>query len=226
MHEGYFITGTDTGVGKTLIAAALLEVAKMQGQQVVGMKPVAAGCEHGSDRLYCHDSESLRRASNVQVSPALITPYAYAAPVAPHLAAEIEQRPIELGPIVAAFERLKNQSDFIIAEGVGGFVVPLGLDFDSTDLAHAFGLPVILIVGMRLGCLNHALLTQQAITAHGLEFAGWVANCIDPAMMLRDENIAALEQRLNAPLLGVVPFIDNIRSCTAAAFLDLPASAG
>lgn len=226
MHKGYFVTGTDTAVGKTLIAAALLEVAKMHGQQVVGMKPVAAGCEHGSDRLYCHDSESLRRASNVQVSADLITPYAYAAPVAPHLAAEIEQRPIRLEPIMAAFEQLKDKSDVIIVEGAGGLVVPLAAEFDTADLAHAFGLPVILVVGMRLGCLNHALLTQRAIAAHGLEFAGWVANCIDPDMLLRDENIAALEQRLQAPLLGVVPFLDNIRSCTAAAFLDLPVSAG
>lgn len=224
MHKGYFITGTDTGVGKTLIAAALLEVAKMDGRQVVGMKPVAAGCEHGSDRLHCHDSESLRRASNVQVSPDLITPYAYAAPVAPHLAAKIEQRPIEFGPIMAAFEQLKDQSDVIIVEGVGGFSVPLAAEFDSADLARVIGLPVILVVGMRLGCLNHALLTQQAIAARGLEFAGWVANCIDPDMLLREENIAALEQRLKAPLLGVVPFLDHICSCTAAAFLDLPAS--
>ena len=225
MHKGYFITGTDTGVGKTLIAAALLEVARMHGQQVVGMKPIAAGCDHGSDRLHCHDSEALRRASNVHVSHDLITPYAYAAPVAPHLAAEIEQRPIELEPIMAAFEQLKSQADVIIVEGVGGFIVPLAPEFDSADLAHAFGLPVILVVGMRLGCLNHALLTQRAITAHGLEFAGWVANCIDSDMLLRDENIAALRQRLKAPLLGVVPFLDDIRSCTAAAFLDLPTPA-
>lgn len=225
MHKGYFVTGTDTGVGKTLIAAALLEVAKMNGQQVIGMKPVAAGCEHGSDRLHCHDSESLRRASNVKVSADLITPYAYAAPVAPHLAAAIEQRPIELAPILAAFKQLKEQSDVIIVEGVGGFSVPLAPDFDSADLAHALSLPVILVVGMRLGCLNHALLTQQVIAARGLEFAGWVANCIDPEMQLRDENIVALEQRLRAPLLGVVPFLDHIRSCTAAAFLDMPASA-
>lgn len=225
MYKGYFITGTDTGVGKTLVAAALLEVAKMHGQQVVGMKPVAAGCEYGSDRLHCHDSEALRRASNVQVSLDLTTPYAYAAPVAPHLAAEIEQRPIEIEPIMAAYEQLKKQSDVIIVEGVGGFSVPLAAQFDSANLAHALGLPVILVVGMRLGCLNHALLTQQAIAARGLELAGWVANCIDPDMLLRDENIATLGQRLKAPLLGVVPFLDNIRSCTAAAFLDLPASA-
>lgn len=222
MNKGYWITGTDTGVGKTLIAAALLEVFKMDGRRVIGMKPVAAGCEHGTDKLHCHDSESLRRASNVKAAAELITPYAYAAAVAPHLAAEIERRPIELEPIMAAYAQLRNQCDTLIVEGVGGFSVPLARDFDSADLAGKLGLPIVLVVGMRLGCLNHALLTQEAIVARGLEFAGWIANCIDPAMALRDENIAALNERLVAPLLGIVPYLDNARSCTAAAFLDPP----
>lgn len=222
MNKGYWITGTDTGVGKTLVAAALLEVYKMSGQRVLGMKPVAAGCEHGTDQLHCHDSESLRRASNVKVAVELITPYAFATAVAPHLAAEIEQRPIELAPIVAAFELLKQQCDVLVVEAVGGFCVPLTREFNTVDLARAFGLPVVLVVGMRLGCLNHALLTQQAIVASGLEFAGWIANCIEPEMALLDENTAALEERLVAPLLGVVPYLDKARSCSAAAFLDPP----
>lgn len=222
MNKGYWITGTDTGVGKTLIAAALLEVFKMHGQRVIGMKPVAAGCEHGTDRLHCQDSASLCRASNVKVEPELITPYAYAAAVAPHLAAEIERPLIELKPIIAAYEQLKAQCEVLVVEGVGGFCVPLAREFDSADLARAFGLPVILVVGMRLGCLNHALLTQEAIVARGLDFAGWVANCLDPDMQLRDENIVALEQRIAAPLLGVVPYLDSARSCTAAAFLEPP----
>lgn len=222
MNKGFWITGTDTGVGKTLIAAAMLEVYKMNGQRVLGMKPVAAGCEHGSDRLHCHDSEALRRASNVKVAAELITPYAYAAAVAPHLAAEVEQKPIALAPILAAFEALKNQCDVMIVEGVGGFCVPLTSDFDTAGLAGVFGLPVVLVVGMRLGCLNHALLTQEAIVSRGLNFAGWIANCIDPDMLLREQNINALRQRLAPPLLGVVPFLESPRSCSAAAFLELP----
>ena len=222
MSHGYWVTGTDTGVGKTMLSAALIEVYKMHGKRVVGMKPVAAGCEVRDGELRCDDSESLLRASNVKPERALITPYAYAPPVAPHLAAEAAERPIEFAPILAAYDKLRQQAEVVIVEGVGGFAVPLSPHQDSGDLAVAIGLPVILVVGLRLGCLNHALLTQEAIIARGLSFAGWIANAIDPDMALREENIAALDARLVAPRLGTVPFLDNPRSCTAAAFIDLP----
>lgn len=225
MSHGYWVTGTDTGVGKTMLSAALIEVYKMRGKRVVGMKPVAAGCELREGVLHCDDSERLLRASHIKPDRALITPYAYAPAVAPHLAAEAENRPIEFAPILAAYAALCEQAEVVIVEGVGGFAVPLSAEQDTADLAVAFGLPVILVVGLRLGCLNHALLTQEAIIARGLTFAGWIANAIDPHMALRDENIAALEQRLVAPRLGSVPFLDNPRSCTAAAFIDPPLEA-
>lgn len=219
---GYWITGTDTGVGKTMLSAALIEVYKMHGKRVVGMKPVAAGCAIRDGVLRCDDSESLLRASSIKPERVLITPYAYAPPIAPHLAADAEQRPIEFAPIVAAYEALRKQAEVVIVEGVGGFAVPLSAQHDTADLAVTIGLPVILVVGLRLGCLNHALLTQEAIIARGLDFAGWIANAIDPDMAMRDENIAALDARLVAPRLGSVPFLENPRSCTAAAFIDPP----
>lgn len=222
MSRGYWVTGTDTGVGKTMLSAALIEVYKMHGKRAVGMKPVAAGCGFRAGVSHCDDSESLLRASSIKPDRALITPYAYAPAVAPHLAAAAERRPIEFAPILAAYAALREQAEIVIVEGVGGFAVPLSAEQDSADLAVAFGLPVILVVGLRLGCLNHALLTQEAITSRGLAFAGWIANAIDPDMDLREENIAALEQRLVAPRLGTVPFLDNPRSCTAAAFIDPP----
>lgn len=223
--HGYWITGTDTGVGKTMLSAALIEVYRMHGKRVVGMKPIAAGCEVRDGELRCDDSESLLRASSIKPDRALVTPYAYEPAVAPHLAAEAARRPIEFAPILAAYYALREQAEVVIVEGVGGFAVPLSPEQDSADLAVAFGLPVILVVGLRLGCLNHALLTQEAIIDRGLTFAGWIANAIDPDMALREENIAALEQRLVAPRLGSVPFLDNPRSCTAAAFVDPPLEA-
>lgn len=198
-----FVTGTDTHVGKTLISGALLHAFAVQGKRVVGMKPVAAGCELDGTN---DDVVRLNEASNVQTDDALINPYLFALPVAPHLAAQQQHVTIDLQRIVAAYSDLSRQADVVIVEGAGGFVIPLNDTQDSADLAVALGLPVVLVVGMRLGCLNHALLTVAAIAARGLTLAGWVANCVDEHMALREENIAALQQRIAAPLLGIVPY--------------------
>lgn len=199
----WFITGTDTEVGKTFVACALLHALRDKGVQAVGMKPVAAGLDAGGKN---EDVERLLAASALQAPRALVNPYAFAAAVAPHIAAAEEGRMIELPRIVAAFGELRAMADAVIVEGVGGFCVPLGPHCDTADLAMALDLPVILVVGLRLGCINHALLSQQAIAARGLRLAGWVANRIDPAMARFDENLAALQQRLGAPLLAVIPY--------------------
>lgn len=198
-----FVTGTDTHIGKTLIAGAMLHAFAVQGKRVVGMKPVAAGCELDGTN---DDVVRLKTASNVQLDDTLINPYRFILPVAPHLAAQQQQVTIELPRIVAAYADLSSLADVVIVEGAGGFVIPLNDTQDSADLAVALGLPVVLVVGMRLGCLNHALLTVQAIAARGLTLAGWVANCVDEHMALRAENISALQQRIAAPLLGIVPY--------------------
>lgn len=199
---GIFVTGTDTGVGKTLIACALLHALAASGRTVIGMKPVAAGREDGR----FHDVTSLMAASTVCAPESLINPYAFDPAIAPHIAAAQAGVEIDSKKIAAACAALSAMADMVVVEGAGGFMLPLGAHETGADMAVALGLPVVLVVGMRLGCLNHALLTRAAIAASGLRCAGWVANCIDPDMPVLSENIAALAARLDSPLLGTVPF--------------------
>jgi len=214
----YFITGTDTGVGKTLASCTLLHGFAAQGKSVVGMKPVAAGCADDSQH---EDVRQLRAASNVLASGGQINPYCFVQAVAPHLAARFVGIRINFARIVESFSELNAQADVVIVEGVGGFRVPLNDEQDSADLAVQLGLPVILVVGMRLGCLNHALLTAEAIAARGLTLAGWVANVPEAGMAMLNENIAALQQRIHAPLLGIVPYLEQPDAREAASFLNL-----
>lgn len=202
MAQGYFVTGTDTGVGKTTVSCALLRAFAAQGRKVVGMKPVVAGSENGR----WHDVEQLIAASNISAAREHVNPYAFDPPVSPHIAAKQAGIEIDLTVIQRAYQALSSQADIVIVEGAGGFLVPLNQQQTGDDLARALNLPVILVAGMRLGCLNHALLTAQAIRAAGLTLAGWVANCVDPEMQVLEENITTLERRLDGPLLGVVPF--------------------
>ena len=197
----WFITGTDTEVGKTFVACALLHALRQHGLSALGMKPVAAGLD---DEGKNEDVEQLMAASSLAAPRELVNPYAFRAAVAPHIAAAEEGRTIDLARIVADFTQLQGLADAVLVEGVGGFCVPLGPHCDTADLAVALDLPIILVVGMRLGCINHALLTEQAIAARDLKLAGWIANRIDPAMMRFEENLAALTERISAPLLGVV----------------------
>ncbi|QID18015.1 dethiobiotin synthase [Nitrogeniibacter mangrovi] len=207
MTRSWFIAGTDTEIGKTFVTSALLHAARRDGRTALGMKPIAAGAECVDGVWINEDAARLRAASSAQLDWAQINPVCLRSPIAPHIAAEEEGVDIDLTPIVAAYRRLTTQADVVLVEGVGGFCVPLGPDQDTADLAVALALPVILVVGLRLGCINHALLTAEAIRARGLTLAGWVANQVDPHMLRPEENIAALEQRLAAPLLGRVPYL-------------------
>ena len=219
--QGYFVTGTDTGVGKTLLACALLHAYARQGKRVVGMKPVAAGAVRGDQGWINDDVTRLRAASNVDAPLALVNPYCFEPPIAPHVAAEQAGVAIDLGHIAQAFAELAAAANVVIVEGVGGFCVPLNRRDDSADLAEHLGLPIILVVGMRLGCLNHALLSAQAIGVRGLRLAGWIANRIDPAMQFAAENIIALAERLRAPLLGEIKFAATPDPLGVVAQLDL-----
>jgi dethiobiotin synthetase len=201
MASGLFVTGTDTGVGKTLIACALLQAITSAGRSSVGMKPVAAGREGGR----FHDVEALVAAGSVRAPGNLVNPYAFEPPIAPHIAARQAGVAIDIVTIVHAYEALSRLADVVVVEGAGGFMIPLNAGQTSADLARELGLPVVLVVGMRLGCLNHALLTQQAIADCGLVCAGWVANCILPDMPFLEDNIGALDERIASPLLGIVP---------------------
>lgn len=222
MGQGFFITGTDTGVGKTLVACALLHGFAAAGKSVVGMKPVAAGSEKGR----WGDVEALRRASTVRVEPGLVNPYAFEPAIAPHVAAELAGIQIETEIIAGAYAELAHRAEIVIVEGVGGIMVPLNARQTSADLAMRLGLPMVLVVGMRLGCLNHALLTRREIAACGLRCAGWVANCLLPEMPQLDANIRALRARLACPLLGVVPFQQDPEARAIATLLAIDALAG
>jgi len=221
MHTGFFITGTDTGVGKTLVTCALLNALAQQGRQVVGMKPVAAGCELASGSMQCEDVAQLQAHSNVTAPLDLVNPYAFAPPVAPHIAAEQAGVEIDLEHILAKYNALQQMADVVLVEGVGGFMVPLNANETTADLSIKLALPVILVVGMRLGCINHALLTAQAIAHAGLHLAGWVANQIDPAMQATASNLHTLKSRIASPLLGVVPYCKQHAPARLSGHLDI-----
>ena len=197
-----FVTGTDTGVGKTLVSAGLLHALARYHPRVVGMKPIAAGtvCVDGIDSN--EDVVALRAASTCAVPPELDNPVLLPDPVSPHIAAARAGVRIDIGHLVACHRALALQADVVVVEGAGGFHVPLSATETGADLAEALGLPVLLVVGLRLGCLNHALLTAEAIRARGLTLAGWVANQVDSTMLAQDDNIAFLQRQLRAPLLA------------------------
>ncbi len=219
MGQGYFVTGTDTGVGKTVVACALLRAFARTGKSVVGMKPVVAGREGGR----WADVEALAHASTVNARPQIVNPYAFEPAIAPHIAAGLAGVEIALETIASAYEELSRLAELVVVEGAGGFLVPLNATQTGADLATRLGLPIVLVVGMRLGCLNHALLTRRQIEASRLHCAGWVANCIRPDMAHLDGNIRALEQRLDCPLLGVVPFLREPTPASVAGLLSFDA---
>lgn len=219
--SGVFITGTDTGVGKTEIAAGLLAGFKARGIAALGMKPVASGCAPGEDGLQSDDAIRLLAAGSVDAPYADVNPYALAAPIAPHIAAGQAGIEIKLGRIRRAYAALAQRADRVVVEGVGGWRVPLGPALAVSDLPNALGIPVVLVVGLRLGCLSHSLLTAESIRARGVRLVGWIANEIDPDMQARDENIATLAALIDAPTLGVVPRLDLPKPEVIAEYLSL-----
>ncbi|HEY9268341.1 MAG TPA: dethiobiotin synthase [Methylotenera sp.] len=211
MPQSYFVIGTDTNVGKTYVASALLRHFVSSGKRAVGMKPVASGCELSAQgiwqgQLVNDDVVALYEAGNVPASLELINPYHFEPAIAPHIAAEKAGVEIDLDLIVRFYHVLAEMADVVVVEGAGGFFVPVNNQQTLADLTVKLHLPIILVVGMRLGCINHALLTVEAIRARGLTLAGWVANRIDPDMSMFEENLASLQQRIEAPCLGVVPW--------------------
>jgi dethiobiotin synthetase len=202
VKAGFFVAGTDTGVGKTTFAAALLRRLAALGLRVAGMKPVAAGVAGGRNE----DLEALLAASSPGLDRKLACPYLFEPPIAPHIAAAEAGARIDTAVIERAFHNLSKSFECIVVEGVGGLRVPLNEREDAADMARRLGLPVILVVGVRLGCLSHALLTQEAIRNRGMLLAGWVASRIDPHMARAGESIGALGERLEAPLIAEMPY--------------------
>ena len=200
--KGFFITGTDTGIGKTRVTAGLLRAFTLHGHKTVGMKPVASGAEPTPAGLRNADALTLQAAASERRSYELVNPYCLAPPVAPHIAALEAGIEIDLTTICSAYARLCSGADMVLVEGIGGWQVPLSPVLELPDLARELDLPVILVVGLRLGCLNHALLTARAIQADGRTLAGWVANAIEPDFGRLEANLATLEAKLHAPLLA------------------------
>jgi dethiobiotin synthetase len=215
-----FVTGTDTEIGKTLISSALLYALVQGGMRAAGMKPIAAGATVRDGIMHNDDVDALAAASNVSLPSELAAPYLLHEPAAPHWAAALECVHIDGAHIMACHARITELADAVVVEGVGGFQVPLSDRFDTADLAQQLGLPVVMVVGLRLGCINHALLTAEAIAARGLTLAGWVANAIDPQMRHVEASLEALSKRLAAPLLGCVPHLPQASPAAAAAHLD------
>jgi dethiobiotin synthetase len=231
MAHGIFVTGTDTGVGKTLAACALLHAYAQRGERVIGMKPVAAGLDEVAGQSINADVAALGAASNVVAPLASVNPYAFAPPIAPHLAARRAGETIDLSRIADAYRDLAARAERVIVEGAGGALVPLNERDDMLDLARVLGLPVVLVVGVRLGCINHALLTAAAIRARGLHLAAWIANTLDPHLPALEDHLAALRTRLIAPCLGTIPHLgqhaDPLRYAAGVAVqLDLKALDG
>ncbi len=207
MTRSFFVTGTDTGVGKTLVTAALLRRLREAGVAVAGMKPVAAGVIAGPEGPANEDALLLQAESSVRHSYATVNPWLFEPAIAPHIAAAEAGQSIDTDRIVLAHARLAESAEIVLAEGAGGFLVPLDAQRSFAELPALLGMEVLLVVGLRLGCLNHALLTAEAIAARGLTLAGWIGNSIDPVFARPEANIATLASRITAPCLGIVPFM-------------------
>lgn len=216
----FFIAGTDTDVGKTLVAAGLLVAAKNQGLTTAALKPLAAGSQKTEAGLRNSDALLLQSVITQPLVYEQINPIALEAAIAPHIAAQQEKRVLSADRIAGFCRGSLNQADFTLVEGAGGWRVPLNPQETLADVAKILRLPVILVVGMRLGCISHALLTAEAIRNDGLQLAGWVANCIDADMLVLHENIHSLAMRIPAPCLGVVPWLDDATPASVAALLD------
>ena len=221
MKKAYFITGTDTDIGKTHIATKLVTHFVSLNLKTAAMKPISAGCEMQDGQLKNEDALKLIAASNVEAPYHLVNPYAFAPAIAPHIAANLVGEVVSIAHIQAAFEQLSTLADVVVVEGAGGFLVPINESETIADLSCALNIPVILVVGMRLGCINHALLTVLAIENKGLNIAGWIANEIDTEMPYLQENIASLVARINAPYLGFIAWKKDINATQTNHQLDL-----
>jgi dethiobiotin synthetase len=217
--RGCFITGTDTGVGKTWIALGLLRALRNRGLKAAGMKPVASGAAAGPQGLRNDDALAIQGEANVQAPYDEVNPYCFASPIAPHIAASEADAPIRFSRIEDQHRALHTRADFVVVEGVGGWRVPLGPDGDVAALARSLGHPVVLVVGLRLGCINHALLTAEALAADGAKCAGWIANGVDADYLRRRQTLGTLQCSMQVPLLAEVPWMEAPQPEALAAHL-------
>ena len=217
-----YVTGTDTGIGKTLASCALLHALRGHGLRAAGMKPVASGCERIDGEWRNADALALQAAGEPGIAYADINPFALEHPLAPELAARDAGIEVSLLPILAAHARVADQADALIIEGVGGWAAPLSASLMQAELVRTLRLPVLLVVGLRLGCLNHAVLSARAVAADGAHLAGWIASHVDPDMERVDDNIEMLRARLPAPCWGVLPHAPDADPAVMARYLRIP----
>jgi len=219
--KGWFVTGTDTGVGKTRLVLGLMAALQSRGKVVCGMKPVASGAKRYGKTLINEDAKAIQHQCSHVIEYSLVNPFAYAAAVAPHIAADLADRPIMLDQISLAYQKIAARADRVVVEGVGGWRVPLSGQQALPDLVKMLDLSVILVVGMRLGCLNHALLSAEAILADGIKFAGWVANRLDPDFQCQRQNLETLQRQIPATFLGEIPYMERLNNDLVTANINL-----
>lgn len=222
MIRHFFVTGTDTDCGKTLVTLGFMHLMARAGYRVAGMKPVACGAIDTPGGLRNQDAMAIGEQCTETLPYGQVNPYCFEPPIAPHLAAEQADETILLSVLKDSYTALASVADAVIVEGAGGWRVPLGGKLDIAGLCAALDLPAVLVVGMRLGCLNHALLSAESIQRENISLAGWVANCVDPEMQYPQQNIQTLASTLDAPLLGELPFMSNPTPAKAATYLDIP----
>lgn len=219
MKQGFFIAGTDTEIGKTTISLLLLELLKQQGFSTAALKPIACGATQTNDGLRNQDAIQLQQSATINLPYEQVNPFVFNPPISPNFAADEINCDLSTEKIVKACQPMFNvNADVVIAEGIGGWMVPINKNETMADVAKQFNLPVILVVGLRLGCLNHSLLTYNAICESGLPIAGWVINCIDCNMLYAAENIAYLKEQIDAPLLGIVPYFEDVYQAVTREF--------
>lgn len=222
--ERYFVTGTDTEVGKTVASAALLQAARLQGKTTAGYKPVASGSEMTPEGLRNTDALALQRNSTLELPYAAVNPYTFAEPTSPHIISADEGRPIDFAVMSAGLRALESRADCVLVEGAGGWFTPLSEEQTFADWAKAERLPVILVVGVKLGCINHAMLTAQAVQQSGLPLAGWIANDVVAPGKRHQEYLATLRRVLPAPFLGEIPWLaEGAENAETGRYLDLSA---
>lgn len=219
--NAFYVTGTDTGAGKTFASAVLLHALRARGLSAVGMKPVASGCERTPEGWHNEDALALQRASSIAVPYAMVNPFALPAATAPQLAAREAGVRVDLAPIVYAFRELAARADTVVVEGVGGWLAPLADDLEQADVARALALPAVLVVGLRLGCLNHARLTARALESDGIRLLGWIGNQAEPLFDRADGYLALLRAALPVPCLGVLPHAPAADARSLAPRLEL-----
>ena len=221
MKKGFFITGTDTGIGKTTATLALMNAFQQHGLTVAGMKPIASGCQQTPEGLRNEDALLLQQHASIQLPYEVINPYAFEPPIAPHIAAAQADITISIEHIVNCYNEIASQTDMVLVEGVGGWLVPISTAQTLAHLAQALSLPVINVVGIRLGCLNHALLTHESILSHQCAAAGWIANQPDIKTECKIEIVNILQERLKANYLGDIPYLDNVNNINLGTSLNI-----